>query len=372
LQASWGSADSTVRSLFSVKDSFQLPDGETEYRVSYSEESKSNFEKLTEALGRQGLTPLLAGTKEDCVLFVRKKQAAVQSKSRVPLILALFTFASVVVAAVVEVEVYGAFASGVPWYAVSLPFVACVWLILLAHELGHRVVSRRNKTAPPTPYVIPGVPELTFFLFSLGIISVQREPAVNRDRLFDVMVAGPILALAAAVVLYFVGGVTSVPSALPAQGIQLVNGIPVEGVSPSVLQYGIGVLISPFIAAPPSGLLSLSPIADAATFGFPLTFVSLLPMVFFDGGYLISAVFGSVPARVGTYLSVLVLILIDVPDYWALAIVVLLLAARPFDIRTRDEVSGISQGRKALYLAMILLAILSVPIPQTIATFPLG
>ncbi|HME18152.1 MAG TPA: hypothetical protein VKF15_00250 [Nitrososphaerales archaeon] len=367
-----GDTDSLVRSLFKVNDSFQLPDGETEYRIVHADDTKPNFEKLNDALAPRGFAPWLTGSEEDCILTVRKKQPVTPSKSRIPLIMALFTFASIIVVAIIEVEAYGVFAQGVQWYAVLVEFVGCVWLILLLHELGRRLISRRTRTTSPTPYVVPGVPTLTFFLLSLGIISSQREPAVNRDQLFDVMVAGPMLVLAAAVLLYVIGGLASVQSTLPAQGVQIVNGIPIKGVYPSVLQFDISALLSPFIAPSPPGLVRLSPIADAASFGFPLTFVSFLPMAFFDGGYLLTTVYGSRYIRAATYLSVLVLIVIDTPDYWALAIVVLLMAARPFDVQTRDDLSGISRGRKALYLAMMVMAILSLPIPQNLATFPLG
>jgi hypothetical protein len=367
------SVDSKVRSLFKVNDSFQLPDGETEYRVSYADDSKRSFEKLHEALEPQGLVPWLTGSREDCILLVRKKQPVSPSKSRIPLIMALLTFASVVLFAIVEEEVFGAFAPGVPWYAVFFEFGGCVWIIVLFHELGHRLASRRQKTTPPRPYIIPGVPAVTFFLPSLGIVSSQREPAVNRDRLFDVMAAGPLVTLGAAVLLYTVGGLTSVQSTLQMQGTHMVNSyISVAQIYPSAIQYAIDALLAPFTGPGTAGFVRLSPVVDAATFGFPLTFISLLPMAFFDGGYIFSSVFGSETSRAATYLSVLVLIVVDTPYYWALAIVVLLMAARPFDIQTRDDVSGISRGRRAVFVALVVLAVLSVPIPQNLATIPLG
>jgi hypothetical protein len=372
LSAADGSTDSVVMSLFKVNDSFDLPDGEKEYRVSYDEGSKGAFEKLGEALEPRGLAPWLVGSREDCVLLVRKKQPVKPSKSRIPFIMALLTFASVIVFAIVEVQVYGAYAKGVFWPTVFVEFAACVLAILASHELGHRLASRRTKTAPPTPYVIPGVPALTYFLCSLGIVSTQREPAANRDKLFDVILAGPLLTLAVAIVLWLAGGLTSVLTSLPSTGIQVVNGIPVQQANPSILQYDIASLLSPLLGPSGANATRLSPIADAAGFGFPLTFVSILPMAFFDGGFLFSTVFKSGSLRVATYGSIMLLILVDTPDYWALAIVVLLMVARPFDIQIRDEVSEISPGRRALYWAVILLAILSVPVPGNLATIPLG
>jgi membrane-associated protease RseP (regulator of RpoE activity) len=367
------SVESIVRTLFKVNDTFQLPDGETEYRVVYAEDSKGSFEKLNRSLDPLGLVAWLTGSREDCILLVRKKQPAPPSKSRIPLIMALLTFASVVLFAIVEQEVFATFAPGVPWYEVFFEFGACVWIVIFFHELGHRLASRRTKTVPPRPYIIPGIPAVTFFLPSLGIVSSQREPAINRDRLFDVMAAGPLFALAAAILLYAVGGLTSVQSTLQTQGTQMVNSyISVAQVYPSALQYAIDLLTAPFAGPAAAGLQRLSPIAEAAEFGFPLTFISLLPMAFFDGGYIFSAVFGSGRSRAATYVSVLVLIVVDAPYYWALAIVVLLMAGRPFDIQTRDDVSGISRGRKALFIGLIVLAVLSVPIPQNLATIPLG
>jgi membrane-associated protease RseP (regulator of RpoE activity) len=244
--------------------------------------------------------------------------------------------------------------------------------ILAVHEAAHRAMSRRSGTAPPTPFVIPGVPLVTSFLPSLGIISQQREPAVNRNRFFDYMVAGPLAALGLTLALYVAGELTSAASTLQAQGCQMVNGyITACQVNPSVFQVAVDWAVSGFAPAA-TAASRLSPLADAASVGFLLTFVGLLPLAFFDGGFIASAVLEDRFGRLATYLGVLALILFDTPNYWALAIVVLLMAGRPVSVQTYDEVSPISRSRRILFVALIAVALLSLPFPQNLGTFPLA
>jgi membrane-associated protease RseP (regulator of RpoE activity) len=367
-----GDVDSLVRSLFRVNDTFQLPDGEVEYRVSYGDDSKENFERLFKDLSAKGLTPWLSGSAGDCVLLVRKKQALPQVRSRIPIILALLTLVSVVVFSVIEGEVYQAFAPSISWYTGTVTFGACVIILIAVHEFGHRIAARRKGTAASVPYLIPGIPTVTAFLPTLGIVSPQREPAVNRDHLFDIAIAGPLAMFALSVILFLVGEFTAVQSTLQTQGTQAVNSyISVSPVNPSVIQYAIDAVISPFTKAPPSGTVSISAVSDASWVGFFLCFVSLFPMAFLDGGYISMAVFGNRATRITTYLGVLILIVFDTPYYWALGIVVLLLAGRPFGIQTYDEVSAVSSRKKMIFAVAILLALFSIPIPQNLATFPL-
>jgi hypothetical protein len=63
-----------------------------------------------------------------------------------------------------------------------------------------------------------------------------------------------------------------------------------------------------------------------------------------------------------------------VPPYWALAFVVLLFMSlsRDSEPQLLDEVSRISETRKWLYLGALALALLCMPLPQTILWFHLG
>jgi len=365
--------DSMVRARFRVKDSFQLPDGEVEYRVEYDSGSKDNFESLCSELRQKGFAPWLSGSEDDCSLVVRRWQPQRRSASGIPVLTALFTVASIGAFGILEVLIYADFAPVIPNYVVLLAYCACILAILVAHELGHRYMSERRGSAAPVPYLIPGIPGITAFLPSLGFVSTQREPAVNRDALFDVSIAGPLVAFGVALVLYALSVFVSVQSSQPLSGNQALNAYFSVGLgSPSVLQAAIDSVLSPFTAQVAPGFFRLSPINDAAAVGFALTFIALLPMSLFDGGYLASTVLGETGVRTATFLSVLALIVIDTPTYWAPALFTLLVAGRQQRIQLLDEVSRPARSKRIVFVLAIALALLCLPIPRNLATFSLG
>jgi len=131
-------------------------------------------------------------------------------------------------------------------------------------------------------------------------------------------------------------------------------------------------VLRPLLPTAAPGNVWVSPIADGATVGFILVFIGLLPMAFYDGGFLSSLVLPEGLARLASYLSVFALLILDTPTYWALAVVVLLLAGRPFQLRLRDEVSGLSASRKWVFAGAVVLAFLCLPFPHNLGTLPLG
>lgn len=366
------SFEAAVTSKFTVNDRFMLPDGEMEFRVVYGPDSREKFVQLCAELGPAGFVPSLQGSPEDCSLIVRKRQEPKPVQSRIPVLLILLTLTSVIITSLLfETVVYARYAPSVPGYAVFLGYVASMVAILGAFELGQRFVARREGMTPTTPYFIPGIPPLTAFLPSIGVISSQREPAVNRDSLYKVYLAGPIVALLVTVLLYAVSEFASAVSVVPMVGSQAANSN-VTLINSNVVQVAIDSLAAPFTSQPPAGFLRLSPLADAATVGFLVVMINLLPMAVFNGGRIASTLFGQTVARIGTYASFLLLILVDTPNYWAIAIIVLLVGGRPPSTLVLDEVSGVSGSKKLIYLLMLLVALLCLPVPQSLGTLPLG
>jgi hypothetical protein len=360
-----------VRSRFIVKEYFALPDGEFEFQVAYDDDTKQKFAQLQPEADAKGYRPELTGTQEECVLMLRKAGAPPAARSRVPVLLALLTLASLAVFALLQVSVDEQLSPSISKFLVFFGFSATVGVILGAHELGQRLAARRGQAGHSSSYLIPGIPFLTPFLPSLGFVNAQREPAVNRDRLFDVVIAGPLAILVIAILLYLVGVLTATQSTVPFQATNLANST--VSINPSAVQAGIDSLLGPLIPSIPAGYVQVSPIADGAAFGFVLVFIGLLPMAVFDGGLLTCTALGERAAKVTTYLSVLVLLLIDMnyATYWAVAIIALLLAGRPVKLKLLDEVSGLSASRKWAFVGSIVLAFLCLPAPHSLATFPL-
>ena len=360
-----------VRSTFSVKEYFALPEGELEFQIAYTADTKQKFVQLDRELETKGYRPELTGTKDECVLLVRKASPPVGGRSAVSVLVALLTLGSLGVFSWLQTSVDEQLVPGFSAYVLFFGFGATVGVLLGVHELGQRLAARRGHAGRSTSYVIPGVPLLTPFLPSLGFVNTQKEPAVNRDSLFDVVIAGPLAIFVLAVALYVIGVLSSVTSTVAFQSTPLVN--TTVSINANAVQTGLDFLLGPFVRGAPAGFVQVSPVADGASFGFILVFICLLPMAIFDGGLLASASWGDRAARAATYVSVLLLLVLDMTyaTYWAVAIVALLLAGRPVRLKLLDEVSGLSKNRKWVFLGALVLAFLCLPVPHSIATFPL-
>lgn len=364
--------EQSVRSKFAVKEFFSLPDGELEFQVAYDDGTKQKFAELESEVSAKGFRPELAGTKDDCVLVLRRSEAAPKTASRVPVLFALFTMASLVVFALFQRIQYDQVAPSLPGYFVFLSFVIGIGALIGAHELAQRLVASRRRAGHAGSYAIPGVPLLPPFLPSLGFVTSQRTASLNRDGLFDTVVAGPLAMLALAIMMSVVGNLTAVQSPVLFQWVHSSNSTFVS--NPSAFELALGSVLGPWLPKAAAGSILASPIADSASVGFILVFVCLLPMAIFDGGFLATAAWGERAARASTYLSVLFLLLIDVSTatYWAVAIVALLLAGRPARIKLLDEVSPLSPLRQWAFILTLVLAFLCLPIPHSLATIPLA
>jgi hypothetical protein len=308
------------------------------------------------------------------VLVVRKIQPSDRRRSRVPVLLALFTLASVVVFSLIQEIVYGELLPRLPGYIVIIGYCGSVAAVMAIHDFAQRYSARKRGGFQAVSYLIPGIPFITSFLPSLGFAASQREPALNRDRLFDTVVVGPVAILILAVLFYAVGDLTRTQSAitLVAARAQLANSaLTINTINPNALQIALDSALTTWLPSIAPGYVAISPLADGATVGFLLAFIGFLPMATYDGGFLSSLAWGSRAAKASSYLSVLALLAIDTPNYWALAIIALLLAGRPFQIKVSDDVSPLSVSRQWVLIGTLVLVFLCLPIPQNLATFQL-
>jgi hypothetical protein len=361
--------EQAVRLLFEVRESFVLPDGELEFQIAYDGKTRRKFADLKARLAPQGYRPELTGTPEECVLTVRKVVPTPKRPPRLPVLMALLAAAALAVSALLQQGVYTELVPSWPLYLTLFAFGVAVAALLGAHELAQRLMARARDAGHASSYLIPGIPFIPPFTPALGFVSYQREPALNRDSLFDTVVAGPFAMLGLAVLLYAVGIVTAVPSAVPFAGTNLAN--TTVSINPSAIQFGLAEVLGPLARPVPAGHLPVSPLADGAYVGFILVFFALLPMASYDGGIMASAAWGQKGARIASYLSILALLVLDTWTYLPVAVVVLILVGRPNQLKLLDEVTPLSKPRQWLLLGTIVLAFLCLPLPSNIATFPL-
>jgi membrane-associated protease RseP (regulator of RpoE activity) len=160
-------------------------------------------------------------------------------------------------------------------------FSATLMTILLAHELGHYLMSRRHGIPASLPYFIP-MP-LSYF-GTLGAIIKMRGRMTDRRALLDIAAAGPLA-----------GFLFTVPAILI--GLRWSEVVPVP--EPSLLSVRLGApllfqALSRLVLGniPEGHELFLHPVAFAGWIGLYIMALNLLPIGQLDGGHVLYALFG--------------------------------------------------------------------------------
>ncbi len=373
--------DALVRARFEVLDSFVVEDGATEYKVRYVSGSKLAFRSLFRELYPRNYLPRLLGSKADATLLVSKVNAGQKNSPRAPVILLFLTLLSVAATGWYLSSIYVQMAPQRSVLSMAFGFSVGIVGILVVHELAHSYISRRSGKRSTLPYFIPNIPILPglpiySFLPTFGAVTLTREAQLDRDSLFDLYFVGPIFGIAVALVVSVFGVLSSV--VLSSGDYQRIFGagssLVAVNLNFSVLQTLI-MRLTDFVGvtstSQPGTYYFSSPIDIAAWVGFLITFFSLLPAAPFDGGKMTNMILGEKGSRIMTGVTVLVLLVVDTPNYLVIALLIFLLSAMRPSLELLDSVSDLSRSKRILYVAALLLIVVTIPFPQTIATFPI-
>jgi len=235
------------------------------------------------------------------------------------------------------------------WYSLSLIS------ILLAHEMGHFVMSRRHGMPATLPYFLP-VPVPPFGTF--GAVIKMKGRMSSRKALFDIGVAGPLMGL-------FV----TLPAIII--GLLLSKTVPLAQTQDHFLRLGDSLLFTlvekAVLGDLPKGYdLCLHPVAYAGWVGLFVTALNLLPVGQLDGGHIAYALFGR-RSQIIFGLTVTIWMGISFFFYvgWTLMIVLVLL----FGFRhppPLDDVTPLDIRRKILGgLVFSLFILCFTPVPFT-------
>lgn len=157
----------------------------------------------------------------------------------------------------------------------GLPFSFTLLGILLSHELGHYLMCRYYGISSSYPYFIPA----PTIIGTMGAFIRIRSPIVNRQALFDVGIAGPL-----------VGFLFAVPALAVAIAFSKV--IPGSQESGSII-FGnpplVWLLAKIFHPAVSAADIFLHPVGRAAWVGLFATALNLLPVGQLDGGHIVYA-----------------------------------------------------------------------------------
>lgn len=222
-----------------------------------------------------------------------------------------------------------------------------IMTILLAHEMGHYLMSRRYGIPATLPYFIP-FPLSPFG--TLGAIIKMRGIIINKKALFDIGVAGPLMSFLFSLPFIIYGMTLSKVEKIVGSSSFIRLGDPYLF---KLLQKVI------FGDIPPGHDIVLHPFAYAGWVGLFVTALNLLPVGQLDGGHVTYAIFGQ-KSRLVYLLTTFFMLFLSIffnPGWLILVVLLLLFGMRhpePYDIET-----GIDAKRKVLAILILFIFLLS-------------
>jgi len=281
-----------------------------------------------------------------------------RSAYRLPLALFLLTIVTTLIAGSSFYVSYEELIKHPGLISTGIPFASSLLSILVAHEMGHFVTSRRYHVDVTLPYFIPAP---TLF-GTLGAVIKMRSPIRKKTMLIDIGAAGPLA-----------GIVIAIPVAI--WGLYGSDIIPVSTGEQSYLFFGDSLLFKflshLIIGTIPEGYdIMLSPIAFAGWVGFLVTALNLMPIGQLDGGHIAYALFGR-GQRIVSRAFVGVLVVMGIVYYagwlvWAVLILIIGVDHPPVS----DDDVGLDRKRTVIgWFCFFLFVVTFIPVPVKMDLF---
>lgn len=234
------------------------------------------------------------------------------------------------------------------------PIGISVLLILIAHEIGHWVIAKRNQVTLAWPFFIPAIQ-----IGSFGAITRFTSLLPNRTTLFDIAIAGPAAGGLISLVMLITGLVLSHPGSL--------FQIPVEFFQGSIL---VGTLAKVILGdALTAAIVDVHPLMIIGWLGLVITAINLMPAGQLDGGRIVQAIYGRTTARRTTFATLIILGLASLVNplalYWAILILFL---QRDLERPSLEELTEPDDARAAIgLLALFLMIATLLPLTPSLA-----
>jgi membrane-associated protease RseP (regulator of RpoE activity) len=238
-----------------------------------------------------------------------------------------------------------------------LPLTALIWVVFVAHEIGHQVAARHHQVKFSWPFFIA-----SWQIASFG--AINRFQSLLRDRrvLFDVALAGPAA-----------GGVVSL--VMLVTGLHLSEAgstfkLPTEFFQGSIL---VGTLARVVMGkAVQEPVVDVHPLVIIGWLGLVVTALNLMPAGQLDGGRIVQAVYGRKTAQRTTIATLVILAIVSFLNpanpvllYWG---AVILFLQRGLERPCLNDLSEPDDARAALgLLALFLMAATLVPLTPSLA-----
>lgn len=415
-----------VERHFIVFEAYTDLDSSPTFLLPSAQDTKIPFQKLIEDLKQYGLLALLRKAekvpqtyqiytdyrpleKEENELVLKIFPTPEPKKTRPPIINILLLIATIFTISYtglgrVQVYnaygiVYGAFAGyiyalyGDPsvllsayvgniwsWYndpsLLIFTFTASLLAIIGLHEMGHYVTSKIRGQKASLPFFIPGFPPIGTF----GAVIFQRTPTINRDKLFELGLMGPVTGFVITLIVLILS-IYSSPLVYPpilyyqvkielqilfTYGLNtyytLLNlGYPSIFFGSSIpFPYLYNILMSLLRPVSPLTLRYINPLSWAAWIGMLVTALNLFPIGMLDGGHMARSFLSQRQHTIASIIAAGAMILIS-DAYLLMALLVLLMSPRGGHPGALDDVSPIAKWKIAVFAGMIIIAVLTIP-----------
>ena len=236
-------------------------------------------------------------------------------------------------------------------------YSCAIMTILLCHEMGHYVMTRRHGIPSTLPFFIP-LPLPPFGTF--GAVIKMKGTITDRKALFDIGVAGPLAGFIAAVPVIIAG--------IKLSTVMTVSGVP----SSSYMELGEPLLfkiLEPLLIGriPEGHELMLHPLAYAGWVGLFVTSLNLLPVGQLDGGHVVYAVFGRRSNWVyyGVILGLGVLAVLHNIGWFTLVILLMIFGrSHPRPFAAEPVLDARRKKLAIIVLAVFILSFIPAPFPE--------
>lgn len=233
-------------------------------------------------------------------------------------------------------------------------FTAALMSILLVHEMGHFIASRRRGIITSWPYFIPA----PNFIGTFGALIKSKSPFRNRRDLIEVGASGPIAGWLVALGWLTYGlSISTVAAGDLTSYAGMAFSLDGESVLIKTL---VPILIGP---APADALYLFSEAAFAGWVGLLITALNMLPIGQLDGGHVVYGLIGKKQAPLG-WLAVGLLFVFGFQSMmwwiWGAMALIMKVPHPP----TLDDRQGPSTNSKIMAWTALLILILSfTPVP---------
>lgn len=322
---------------------------------------KEKFQEFLRDLANHGLMAKIREVADKLAISVFPKPKLGQPRKMINLLLFLATVGTVGLASYlyifgIDPRLSAMLFAGSGLGQQMLVFSISILGIVGLHETGHVLAVRHHKMDATLPYFVPAPPPIGTF----GAVISLRGPPANRDQLFDLGFSGPLAGFLATLVVGTFMAITA-----PIISVEQAEAFMAEKLLVSTAWPNVPLLVELLqqagLRTPPPGYVMVLPsVFFAVQVGALITFLNMLPVWQLDGGHISRATLGDQGHKIGAFFGFAILL---AAGYWpfALLLIIFMFASRrPLQgVEPLDDVSPLSNSRKALFALSLVILLLS-------------